>query len=216
MNIQELRALLGCTKKEFATRYNIPFRTIQNWELGERTPPEYVLQLLEEKVKKDAKDKQIVLVRFHFPKMIDLPSKGKFLDNFSWLKELQNYLGKDFIFALDEALMCDEYYLGRQEEALIWGYGKKETQKFKKVSLLGESVDGLYVKERKGILYTNFNKTLIDSLDNEAILDMQGITEALSRYYYTHNETFSGLYIDPEHLEGFKKLSTEAIEYYDS
>ena len=32
MNIREMRTRLGDTQSEFAARYNIPFRTVQNWE----------------------------------------------------------------------------------------------------------------------------------------------------------------------------------------
>ena len=41
MNIREMRTQLGDTQSEFAARYNIPFRTIQNWEAEVRKPPEY-------------------------------------------------------------------------------------------------------------------------------------------------------------------------------
>ena len=42
MTIREIRNRLGDTQREFAARYHIPFRTIQNWEAGIRKPPEYV------------------------------------------------------------------------------------------------------------------------------------------------------------------------------
>jgi putative transcriptional regulator len=47
MDIREMRSKLGITQGEFAARYNIPFRTIQNWETGSRKPPEYIIDLLE-------------------------------------------------------------------------------------------------------------------------------------------------------------------------
>ena len=34
MNIREMRTLLGDTQSEFAARYNIPFRTVQNIGYG--------------------------------------------------------------------------------------------------------------------------------------------------------------------------------------
>ena len=42
MTIREMRVELGDTQSEFADRYHIPFRTIQNWETGVRKPPEYI------------------------------------------------------------------------------------------------------------------------------------------------------------------------------
>ena len=45
MTIYEMRKALGDTQSEFAERYDIPFRTIQNWESGVRKSPEYVTLL---------------------------------------------------------------------------------------------------------------------------------------------------------------------------
>lgn len=50
MIIRELRTQLGITQGEFAERYNIPFRAIQNWESEVRKPLEYILKLLEARV----------------------------------------------------------------------------------------------------------------------------------------------------------------------
>ena len=44
---------------------------------------------------------------------------------------------------------------------------------------------------------------------------MQGITEAVSKYYYSNNESFNGLSVPPEYQERFESLAQEAIEYYD-
>jgi hypothetical protein len=56
---------------------------------------------------------------------------------------------------------------------------------------------------------------LHDALSNEPILDMQGITEAISRYYYSHNESFDGLFIAPEFQDRFEELAADAIDYYN-
>ena len=39
--------------RAFGERYKIPLRTLENWEGGQRTPPDYVLALLKSKVKND-------------------------------------------------------------------------------------------------------------------------------------------------------------------
>ena len=53
MNIKELRNLTGLSQTAFGEKYDIPMRTIQNWEKGIRVPPTYVLKLLERAVKED-------------------------------------------------------------------------------------------------------------------------------------------------------------------
>lgn len=53
MEIKEIRSRLGLSLRAFGERYKIPLRTLENWEGGQRTPPDYVLDLLESKVKND-------------------------------------------------------------------------------------------------------------------------------------------------------------------
>lgn len=51
MTIKEMRQKLDMTQEMFSQRYNIPKRTIENWESGKRTPPAYVLEMLENAVR---------------------------------------------------------------------------------------------------------------------------------------------------------------------
>ena len=52
MDITEMRNYIGVSRAEFSRRYGIPLRTLESWESGVRTPPGYVLNLLEESVRK--------------------------------------------------------------------------------------------------------------------------------------------------------------------
>ena len=53
MTIKELRTTAKMTQHAFADYFGIPFRTIQNWEGGQRTPPQYIVSLIEYKLKKE-------------------------------------------------------------------------------------------------------------------------------------------------------------------
>ena len=97
----------------------------------------------------------------------------------------------------------------------IWIYGDPKLEKYNGVCVIGESVSDHEVETRNGLRYTCFNRTLNDSLANESILDMQGITEALSRYYSTHQDSFTGIFPDPEYSAGFERLAEDARSYYD-
>ena len=44
--IKEVRTEYGLTQKELGEIYNIPLRTIENWEAGKETPPDEVTKLL--------------------------------------------------------------------------------------------------------------------------------------------------------------------------
>jgi len=45
-SVKEIRADLGMTQQKFSDYFGIPKRTIQDWERGLRTPPTYVIRLL--------------------------------------------------------------------------------------------------------------------------------------------------------------------------
>lgn len=44
--IKELRKRTGLNRREFCEILNIPYRTVTDWERGEREAPEYVLRLI--------------------------------------------------------------------------------------------------------------------------------------------------------------------------
>ena len=56
MDIKEIRKLTGLSAQKFGDKYDIPLRTIQNWEGGVNTPPPYLVKLLERVVKEDIEE----------------------------------------------------------------------------------------------------------------------------------------------------------------
>ena len=44
--IRELRESVGLSRKEFSVHNGIPVRTLEDWEAGRRTPPEYIPRLI--------------------------------------------------------------------------------------------------------------------------------------------------------------------------
>lgn len=53
MTFKELRVASGMNMTEFSKHFNIPYRTIQNWENEVRKCPEYVLELMQYKLEKE-------------------------------------------------------------------------------------------------------------------------------------------------------------------
>ena len=45
-SIKELRESTGMSRKEFSEHTGIPVRTLEDWEAGRRTPPEYIPRLI--------------------------------------------------------------------------------------------------------------------------------------------------------------------------
>lgn len=59
--IKELREQTGMNRREFSEYTKIPVRTLEDWEAGKRTPPEYVPRLLNYQLMYDKwiKDKEL-------------------------------------------------------------------------------------------------------------------------------------------------------------
>ena len=216
MTVRDMRLQLGDTQTEFSARYNIPFRTIQNWKAGVRKPAQYILDLLQTQVNADLVNRKTVSLPLYDHKKIDLPKRSDYIGSLSWLRAVNDSIGSPFVFALDEALMCQGYFGGHNDEYLVWVYGDDSLSRFNGIVVLGNYVSPYCIKESNGLLFTDLNRTITDALTNEVILDMQGITEALSKYYYMNNNSFAGLSPAPEYQDKFEELAQNAIEYYNN
>lgn len=216
LNIRDLRNKLGITQSEFAQRYNIPFRTVQNWETGLRKPPIYIIELLNNRIEEDLINKRTSILPKYDAHKKSLPRRSDYVGATSWLKDVNKVLGDDVVFALDEAYMCQGNFGGRSDEYLVWVYGDDSLTRFNGVVVIGNHISNYNVIEKNGLKFTDFNRTLSDALANESILDMQGTTEALSKYYYSNKESFQKITVSPKYQDKFEELAKEAIEYYSS
>ena len=50
--IKEAREQAGLSRAEMSRQFEIPIRTIEDWESGKRTPPRYVEKLIIEKLER--------------------------------------------------------------------------------------------------------------------------------------------------------------------
>lgn len=53
--VKQIRSLTGLSQAKFSEQYNIPKRTLENWETDRAKCPTYVIDLLEYKVIQDYK-----------------------------------------------------------------------------------------------------------------------------------------------------------------
>ena len=56
MSFKEVREKSGMNKTEFAKYFEIPYRTVQNWELETRKCPAYLLKLIKYKLEREHND----------------------------------------------------------------------------------------------------------------------------------------------------------------
>lgn len=52
-DVKALRERYNLTRKQFTETFGIPYRTVQDWELGSRKCPDYLLRLIEFRLKND-------------------------------------------------------------------------------------------------------------------------------------------------------------------
>ena len=60
MTFKELREKSGMSRSRFGEYFGIPYRTVQNWELGLRECPDYLLDLMQYKLEKEGKIYQMI------------------------------------------------------------------------------------------------------------------------------------------------------------
>ena len=89
MTFKELREASGMTRKQFVEYFGIPYRTVQDWELGNRECNDYLLDLMEYKlnasalinaIKEECRIAQEHNIRIHTDAIVELLEKfnGKY------------------------------------------------------------------------------------------------------------------------------------------
>lgn len=56
-SLAALRISCGMNRRQFAEYFGIPYRTLQDWELGNRHMPDYLLSLMQYKITKEKLNK---------------------------------------------------------------------------------------------------------------------------------------------------------------
>lgn len=88
MTIKEIRTKASMTQKEFAEYFNIPHRTIQNWETGHRNPPDYVVELVKYKAEKERLGMLKLIEKDHGE--VKILAEGTLEEVVNYLKENEN------------------------------------------------------------------------------------------------------------------------------
>lgn len=57
LTIKEAREAAGLSRAEMARQFEIPIRTLEEWDAGRRTPPPYVEKLIIEKLETMKKER---------------------------------------------------------------------------------------------------------------------------------------------------------------
>ena len=125
MIIKELRQSTGMTQTEFGDYLNIPMRTIQNWEGGQRSAPEYVVKLIEYKLLKE----RLIMTN------AELKKNGTLIEEVDTYNN-GIYLGCKSFYAYGVSIYCSVYhsntnqYTGESTTDIIVGDAKKTLEEY--------------------------------------------------------------------------------------
>ena len=140
-------------------------------------------------------------------------TNGDFRGNKLWLQSVAS--GQDWVLCHTSALECLELFVGYLNESRIDVYAK-EAGEYENVNYrIVDSFEGLSTINYRDVYYTSTNQTINDMLSDFDNIDEPSLVEALATYYYTHNDSFSGLDIRPENQAAFDSIKEWAIEYYN-
>ena len=118
---------------------------------------------------------------------------------------------KNVILAKDSALefyrLANDSFSNR---ACVYSCGDLE-EPFDNIKV--NNFDDLDYKVYDGVMVTSLSQTVNDIIADDDI-DLQPLYEALNTYYFTHDNSFEGIYINPDNEEDFYRIAEESFDYY--
>ena len=126
----------------------------------------------------------------------------------------QNVIPDNVILCGVSALEYLEMFTGYFDEKIIDVYAKEKGE-YENINYnIVDNFNNINYTRYGNILCTTFEQTLNDMLLNLNDIDEMALTEALSNYYFSHNESFDGLNIYPENKSAFEYIKPLAAQYY--
>jgi hypothetical protein len=134
-----------------------------------------------------------------------------YISNRAWFRDVIG--GTGLILRGVSALEFLQLFVGYAGEQEIDVYAMSKGQYENIGYHVVDTFDGLDVVRFGNVLCSSVSQAINDMLCDENA-DDQALTEALSKYYYSHDEMFEGLSIKPENIERFNNVKEWAIQYF--
>ena len=136
-----------------------------------------------------------------------------YTSNRAWLRDVVG--NQPMILRSVSALEYLQLFVGYFSESKVEVYALEESSE--------ETIRCHIIEDLEAIEYICFENVLCSS-PSQAVNDMlsdfehsdeTALVEALSKYYYSHEESFSGLNIKKENQKRFEELKDWAINYFE-
>lgn len=121
--VKELRTRTQLSAQRFGNLYGIPMRTIQDWERGVRTAPEYVINLLERAVNEDFPRTWKVYDAGSVQEVLGVESEDNFPGQFKNYKEVAAAINKGYGYdETDDCFFTEADVIRAHERGYIFIY----------------------------------------------------------------------------------------------
>lgn len=136
-----------------------------------------------------------------------------YTSNRAWLRDVVG--NQPMILRSVSALEYLQLFVGYFSENKVEVYALEESSEENIRCYIIEDLEAIEYIRFENVLCSSPSQAVNDMLSDFEHSDETALVEALSKYYYSHEESFSGLNIKKESQKQFEELKDWAINYFE-
>lgn len=136
-----------------------------------------------------------------------------YTSNRAWLRDVVG--NQPMILRSVSALEYLQLFVGYFAENKVEVYALEESSEENIRCYIIEDLEAIEYIRFENVLCSSPSQAVNDMLSDFEHSDETALVEALSKYYYSHEESFSGLNIKKENQKRFEELKDWAINYFE-
>ena len=136
-----------------------------------------------------------------------------YTSNRAWLRDVVG--NQPMILRSVSALEYLQLFVGYFSENKVEVYALEESPEENIRCHIIEDLEAIEYIRFENVLCSSPSQAVNDMLSDFEHSDDTALVEALSKYYYSHEESFSGLNIKKENQKRFEELKDWAINYFE-
>ena len=138
---------------------------------------------------------------------------SNYTSNRAWLRDVVG--NQPMILRSVSALEYLQLFVGYFSENKVEVYALEESPEENIRCHIIEDLEAIEYIRFENVLCSSPSQAINDLLADSEHGDETALVEALSKYYYSHEESFSGLNIKKENQKRFEELKDWAINYFE-
>jgi hypothetical protein len=144
---------------------------------------------------------------------IKMKISSDYTSNRAWLRDVVG--NQPMILRSVSALEYLQLFVGYFSENKVEVYALEESSEENIRCYIIEDLEAIEYIRFENVLCSSPSQAVNDMLSDFEHSDETALVEALSKYYYSHEESFSGLNIKKENQKRFEELKDWAINYFE-